>query len=64
MSEFAPVLNVAVLDGSNGFRLDGDSAYDYTGTSVSGGGDVNGDGFDDFLLSAIRADSEWFPTCR
>ena len=28
VSEFVPVLNVAVLDGSNGFRLDGDSAYD------------------------------------
>ncbi len=32
------------LDGSNGFTLSGIDNYDYSGRSVSGAGDVNGDG--------------------
>ena len=44
------------LDGTNGFRLDGIDAYDYSGQSVSGAGDVNGDGFDDLIVGAPGAD--------
>jgi hypothetical protein len=44
------------LDGTNGFRLDGIGVSDYSGTSVASAGDVNGDGFDDLILGAPRAD--------
>ncbi len=44
------------LNGSNGFRLAGLATGDYTGLAVSGAGDVNGDGFDDLLIGAPRAD--------
>ena len=45
-------LNLSSLDGSNGFRLDGVAEYDFSGFSVSGAGDVNGDGFDDLIIGA------------
>ncbi len=54
-SGFAAVTNLSSLDGSNGFRLDGVSAGDNSGVSVSGAGDVNGDGIDDLLIGASRA---------
>jgi hypothetical protein len=47
---FAANVNLSSLDGSNGFRLDGAATYDYSGHSVSSAGDVNGDGFDDFIV--------------
>ena len=50
------VINLSSLDGSNGFRLDGEVAYDFSGRSVSNAGDVNGDGFDDVIIGAYRAD--------
>lgn len=49
-------LEVSDLDGSNGFAIDGEAAYDRSGFSVSGAGDVNADGFDDVLISAPGAD--------
>ena len=49
MSEFAPVLIVSSLNGTNGFRLDGD-AGNVTGRTVAGAGDVNGDGRVDLLI--------------
>jgi hypothetical protein len=53
----APVLDVAGLDGSNGFRLIGADADDLSGSSVSSAGDVNGDGFDDLVIGAPYAGS-------
>ncbi|MEM7706294.1 MAG: Ig-like domain-containing protein [Pseudomonadota bacterium] len=44
------------LDGTNGFVLNGIDPYDYSGRSVSGAGDVNGDGLDDVIVGAYRAD--------
>ena len=44
------------LDGSNGFRLSGAAADDYSGRSVASAGDVNGDGFDDLIVGARGAD--------
>ncbi len=48
-------LNVSDLDGSSGFVLDGVNAFDFSGRSVSGAGDVNGDGFDDLIIGAYGA---------
>ncbi|MBP6355053.1 MAG: FG-GAP repeat protein [Nitrosomonas sp.] len=45
-------IDLTSLDGSNGFRLDGVITSDDTGESVSGAGDINGDGFDDLIIGA------------
>lgn len=45
-------INLAELNGSNGFRLDGIVRSDDTGESVDSAGDVNGDGFDDLIIGA------------
>ena len=41
----------------NGFWLNGIAAGDRSGYSVSGLGDVNGDGIDDFIIGATRANA-------
>jgi hypothetical protein len=51
-SGFSATLELSSLDGSNGFRLDGVATYNFSGRSVSVAGDVNGDGFDDFIVGA------------
>ena len=43
-------------NGSTGFVLLGVEANDASGVSVSGAGDINGDGFDDVVIGADRAD--------
>jgi hypothetical protein len=53
---FGATFNLSTLDGSNGFKLQGEAAGDLSGRSVSGAGDVNGDGFDDLILGADGAD--------
>ena len=55
-SGFDAVVNLADLDGTNGFTMNGESAGDQLGGSVSNAGDVNGDGFGDILISAGGAD--------
>ena len=49
-------LNLSALNGTTGFVLNGLAAGDYSGKSVSGAGDVNGDGFADLLIGASHAD--------
>jgi hypothetical protein len=48
-------VNVNVL-GSGGFRIDGIDADDFSGASVSGASDVNGDGLADLIIGAWSAD--------
>jgi len=55
-SGFGANLELSALDGTNGFQLSGEAAYDYSGNSVSAAGDVNGDGFADLLIGANGAD--------
>ncbi|MEO1149186.1 MAG: integrin alpha, partial [Cyanobacteria bacterium J06638_22] len=52
---FASNLNLSILDGSNGFVLNGIDEYDRSGISVSGAGDINGDGIDDLIIGAAYA---------
>ncbi|MBC7986492.1 MAG: FG-GAP repeat protein [Sphingomonadaceae bacterium] len=55
MADFPAAIDLASLDGGNGFRLDGIDRYDASGRSVSSAGDVNGDGFDDIIIGASGA---------
>ena len=48
-------VNLATL-GSAGFKLAGEQASDAAGASVGSAGDVNGDGIDDFIISAVADD--------
>lgn len=48
--------NLSSLDGTNGFKLEGLSAGDSLGYSVSTAGDLNGDGKSELLLGASGAD--------
>ncbi len=54
---FPASLNLSGLDSDEGFRILGDASGDNLGRSVSGAGDVNGDGFDDLIVGAFRADA-------
>ncbi len=50
-------IDLANLQPANGFVIRGDAAYDRAGWSVSGAGDVNGDGFDDIIVGAPFGDN-------
>ncbi len=54
-SAFASALNLSSLNGSNGFKISGETAFDTSGDSVAIIGDVNGDGFADLLIGAPDA---------
>jgi hypothetical protein len=56
VAQFPANINLSSLDGSNGFKLSGVAADDQSGRSVASAGDVNGDGFDDVIVGALRAD--------
>jgi len=43
-------VDLGSLNGVNGFVMSGEDEYDYTGESVSGAGDINGDGYDDIII--------------
>ena len=50
-------ITLSSLNGSNGFVLTGKTVNDASGWSVSGAGDINGDGVADLLISAYGANS-------
>jgi Ca2+-binding RTX toxin-like protein len=53
---FAADVDVASLNGADGFRIEGEAASDLSGASVAGAGDLNGDGLDDLIVGAFGAD--------
>ena len=52
-------IELSELDGSDGFRINGESAGDWSGYSVSSAGDINGDGYDDIIIGAPWLIPEW-----
>ncbi|MEH2330951.1 beta strand repeat-containing protein [Nostoc sp.] len=53
---FGAQFNVSTLNGTNGFTINGINADDYSGSSISSAGDINGDGVDDLIIGARGAD--------
>ncbi|MBD2109309.1 bluetail domain-containing putative surface protein [Nodosilinea sp. FACHB-13] len=49
-------LDLAALNGSDGFVINGIDVGDNSGLSVSSAGDINGDGIDDLIIGAPSAD--------
>ncbi len=49
-------VDLGALTGTNGFRLTGIDAGDFAGKAVNSAGDINGDGIDDLLIGAYKAD--------
>ncbi|OKP64660.1 hypothetical protein BTE77_34430, partial [Ensifer adhaerens] len=50
------VLDLTTLAPADGFVIQGDTAGDLAGSSVSSAGDVNGDGIDDLIVGALNGD--------
>jgi hypothetical protein len=50
------VLELSLLDGINGFEIDGELPRDHAGRAVGGLVDLNGDGFDDVIVGSPNAD--------
>ena len=50
------MIDLTTLSAAEGFIIQGDAAGDFAGISVSSAGDVNGDGFDDLIVGALRGD--------
>ncbi len=53
---YTATISSAGLDGSNGFRIDGDAPGGTAGVAAAGAGDVDGDGVDDVVVGAPDAE--------
>ncbi len=52
---FINPLELSILNGANGFRINGVSVNDISGYSVASAGDINGDGLSDLIIGAPYA---------
>ncbi len=59
--ELPSPFHLSDLDGLNGFVIHGENDSDNAGVSASSAGDVNGDGVDDLIIGAYKADSDGRP---
>jgi FG-GAP repeat len=55
LAQYPSNIDLSSLNGSNGFKLSGAAAADFSGRSVASAGDVNGDGFSDLIIGAPGA---------
>ena len=55
MAQYQAVIELASLTAADGFRINGETDSDFLGISVSDAGDVDNDGFDDFIVGAVGA---------
>ena len=55
-ARFDPTIDLATLESSGGVRIGGENSEHLLGSAVAGGGDINGDGFDDVIIGAEGAD--------
>ena len=54
-NDFSDQINLALLDGSDGFKIEGKNPSDRLGYDLSNAGDINGDGIDDLVLGTPLA---------
>ncbi|MDQ0463370.1 Ca2+-binding RTX toxin-like protein [Caulobacter ginsengisoli] len=59
MADFAPVIDILTMDSATGSFIQGIQPGDQAGWSVASAGDVNGDGFEDFIIGARTADANY-----
>jgi Ca2+-binding RTX toxin-like protein len=52
---FAANVDLPTLDGSNGFKVTGETSSDAVGRSIAAAGDTDGDGFGDLLVGGLHA---------
>ena len=56
VTDMYELIDLAMLDGTNGFTLGGRGEGDLSGYSISSAGDVNDNGYDDLVIGARQAD--------
>ncbi len=53
------IFQLSNLNGTNGFKLNGVNLGDFSGISISKAGDINNDGIDDLVISALMDNSNY-----